>query len=114
MRKIFAILIFISLLAVSAPALAAKGGEKGASAQAQENASPQAIFNRVSDWFATVGKSTEEKEAILAERRANRAAEHAEKEAIKAAKHAEDAKQEAKRAAEARRKALKGAEEAAK
>lgn len=111
MKKIAAIFIILSLLAAGAPAFAAKGGVRGASEQAYEHAGPQAIFNRVGDWFATVGKSKEEKEAILVERKANRAAARAEREARKAARRADEAKQEAKRAANARRKALKGAAE---
>ena len=46
-----------------------------ASSNAFERASDDSIFNRVSDWFATVGKPEDEKEAIIAERRADRAAE---------------------------------------
>jgi len=63
---------------------------KGASAQAYEHASDEAVFNRVSDWFATVGKSDQEKQTILAERKAKRAAAKAEKEAEKAKKQAEE------------------------
>jgi hypothetical protein len=54
---------------------------KGASAKARENASDQAIFNRVGDWFATVGKSDADREKIMNERRANRETKRVEKEA---------------------------------
>lgn len=55
-----------------------------ASEKARENASDQAVFNRVGDWFATVGKSDEEREQIITERRVRREAKRAEKEARKA------------------------------
>ena len=45
-----------------------------ASSTAFERAGEDSIFNRVSDWFATIGKPEDEKEMILAERRADRAA----------------------------------------
>ena len=69
--------------------LAAKEGQKGASEQAYEHASDNAIFNRVGDWFATIGKSEEKREKMLAERKAKRAAKRAEKTAKKKAKKAE-------------------------
>ena len=84
--KTISLLLIMCLLVFCAPAFAGKGGEKGTSEQAQEHASDEAIFNRASDWFATVGKSEEEKQEILAERKAKRAAKRAEKEAKKAAK----------------------------
>lgn len=83
MRKLFFILVIFSLILMPSVSFAAKGGEKGASEQALENASDQAIFNRVGDWFATVGKSKEEKDKIKAERSAKREAERIRKEAEK-------------------------------
>jgi len=83
---------------------AQKDKGKGASAQAYEHADDNAIFNRVTDWFATIGKSEEEKQAILAERKAKRAAKRAEKEAQKKAKEAEEKAKEAKEKAEKGRK----------
>jgi len=83
LRKLIIILIMFSLVVIPSVSFAAKGGEKGASGQAYENASDQAIFNRVGDWFATVGKSKEEKDKIKAERRAKREAERVRKEAEK-------------------------------
>jgi len=102
MKKLVLLLIAVSLaLTSSMPAFAAKGS-KGASEQAYEHASDKAIFNRVSDWFATVGKSPEEKEKIIAERDAKRAAKRAEKEARKLKKEAESSvkkvKEKAKKA----------------
>ena len=63
--------------------------EKGASEKAYEHASDRAIFHRVSDWFSTVGKPEEEKEAALVERQAKREAKKAEKSAVKQMKKAE-------------------------
>lgn len=45
-----------------------------ASSTAFDRASDDSIFNRVSDWFATIGKPEDEKDMIIAERRADRAA----------------------------------------
>ena len=64
---------------------AAEDGQ-GASEKAREKASDQAVFNRVSDWFATVGRSDEEKERIMQERRAGREARRYEKEARRSEK----------------------------
>lgn len=58
--------------------------DKGASPQAYEHASDQAIFNRIGDWFATRGKSEEEKAKIISERKMKRETQRAEKEAQKA------------------------------
>lgn len=85
MKKLIVILIIFSLIAIPSVSFAAKGGERGASEQAYEHASDQAVFHRVGDWFATVGKSKEEKDKIKAERRAKREAERIRKEAEKQA-----------------------------
>lgn len=89
MKKIVALMVILALALTAMPAYAAKGGTRGASQKAYENASDKAVFNRVGDWFATRGKSPEEKEAIIAERDAKRAAKKAEKERKKIAKQAE-------------------------
>ena len=89
MRKLLTISFILMLAMAYIPTFAAEEGKKGASAKAYEHASDQSIFNRVGDWFATIGKSPEEKEKILEERRAKRAAKRAEIEAKKAAKKAE-------------------------
>jgi len=81
------------------PAFCGDEGTKGASSKAYEHASENSIFNRVSDWFATVGKSDEEKAKILAERRAKRAAKQTEKEAKKAEKEARKAQKEVEKKA---------------
>ena len=58
---------------------------------AMERASDESVFDRTGDWFATIGKSPEEREAIVAkrreERRIRKEAKRAEKEARKAGKN---------------------------
>jgi len=91
--KRLAVILLLTL--ITGPVFAAKGGEKGASTQAYEHASEQSIFNRVSDWFVTIGKSEEEKAKILAERKAKRAQKQAEKELEKAERKGEEIAEEA-------------------
>ena len=83
MKKVVALLLVFAFAVGTIPAYAAP---RGASSTAMEKASDEAIFHRVGDWFATVGKSSEEKQAILAERKAKRAAAKAQKQAAKAQK----------------------------
>ena len=65
------------------------------------------VFIR-SDWFATVGKSPEEKEKVLAERKAQRVKKRAEKEAEKLKKQAgKDTKKMGKQADKKTKKAEK-------
>ena len=66
MKKLISIILVLSF-ALAMPVFAA---EKGASATAVQKASDEAIFYRVSDWFATRGKTGAERDAILAERKA--------------------------------------------
>jgi len=75
MKKLITFFTVLTLLSVAVPAFAAKGGEKGASQTAYDRASEESIFHRVGDWFATIGKSEQEKKAIISERKARRAAE---------------------------------------
>jgi len=91
----------------SLPAFAARGGVKGADQKAYEHTSDNAIFNRVSDWFATRGKSEEEKQAIIAERKAKRAQKQAEKETERTKKKLEREARKAKKEAEKKAKELK-------
>ena len=104
MKKLVAITVILALVLCVVPAFAARG-EKGASAKAYEKASDEAIFHRVGDWFATRGKSEEERNAILAERKAKRAAKRIEKEAEKKKKQLE---KEAKKKKKQLDKKLKG------
>jgi len=94
MKRIVALMVVLALALTVMPAFAAKGGTRGASQQAYDNASDKAVFNRVGDWFATRGKSPEQRQAIIAERDAKRAAKKAEKEAKKLEKQTQ---KEAKR-----------------
>ena len=84
MKKLTVVLLLGVFMITSVPAFA----QKGASDQAKEHASDQAIFNRVGDWFSTIGKSGVQKDKILVERKAKRAAKRAEKAAMKAKKKA--------------------------
>jgi len=91
MKKILLFTMIVLLCIASKPLWAQEEKKKGASETAYEHASENAIFNRVSDWFATIGKSKEEKARILEERRLQRAAKRAEKELRKAQKEVEEA-----------------------
>jgi hypothetical protein len=101
MRKVIAVVLILSFFVIYAPVFAREEGVKSAATKAYEHASDESIFNRVSDWFATLGKSDQEKTQILAERKAKRAAEKAAKAAKKAKKQAaKEAKEAAKKAEE--------------
>jgi hypothetical protein len=79
-KSLTLILIFIFTLG-SVPSSYAGWGDKGPSQKAVENASDEAVFHRIGDWFATVGKNDTEKKQILAKRKAARAAARAQKKA---------------------------------
>ncbi len=80
-RILTGICIFVFVLCVGASNLSFAQEEKGkgASPKAYEHANENSIFNRVGDWFATVGKSDKEKERIKAERKTQRALKRSEK-----------------------------------
>ena len=88
MRRVVKLVVAVSLVLGAAPLYAAKDNQ-GASATAYERASDEAIFHRVGDWFATIGKSKEDKQAVIAEHRAKRMAKQAQKELEKQAKTAQ-------------------------
>jgi len=88
------IIVLSIMLMVSTTGL----GFAAPNAKALEQADENAVFNRVGDWFATVGKSDVEKTKILAERKAQRAVKRAEKLVEKNKKMAE------KRAGDAKKK----------
>ncbi len=102
MKKFLIGIVAVAFLLSGVPAFA----QKGANAKAYEHASDEAVFNRIGDWFATIGKTDEEKETIIAERKAKRATERAEKEAQKAKKEAEKKAEKAKKEAKERVKEL--------
>ena len=89
MKQAFIIAVALLLSLAVGPVFAAEGGEKGAGSKAYEHASGQAIFNRLGDWFATVGKSPEEKAGILQERKKERGKNRAEKQVREAQKERE-------------------------
>lgn len=85
-KKLILLGVMLVVLFSFTSAFAEGKGYKGANQQAIENANENAIFNRVSDWFATIGKSPVDKARIKAERKAARAEKMAQKEAEKAKK----------------------------
>jgi hypothetical protein len=95
MRKLFAIAIMFLFFLSAIPAFAQISTRKGTtpsprpSQKAYEQASEKSAFNRAGDWFATIGKSSEEKEKIIAERDARRAVKQAEAKAGRLQKQAE-------------------------
>ncbi len=117
MKRILFVVALMACVSFSMPALAQDAAQKakGASQEAYEHADDNAIFNRTTDWFATIGKSGAEKEKILAERKAERAVKRAEKEAKKAQQKAgEEMKKAGKELDEAGAKAQKKMEGASK
>jgi hypothetical protein len=88
-------MLLAGLISSSAPVLAADGGQSGASASAYQHASDQAVFNRIGDWFATLGKSGSEKDSILIQRRTSRAARRTQRTIEHQAKQAEKGLREA-------------------
>ncbi|HPW77203.1 MAG: hypothetical protein BWY44_00365 [Candidatus Omnitrophica bacterium ADurb.Bin292] len=63
----------------------------GTSAFAAVDCTKDSPIDQVGDWFATLGKDGMEKNAVLAERKANRVAACAKREAEKAAKKVQQA-----------------------
>lgn len=106
MKKFLVLIVLLSIIATSMPVFAAQG-RKGASDMAMQKASDESVFNRTSDWFATRGKSENEKKAILAERKTKRAAEKAQKQAEKKKKEMEKKAKKAQRSMEKKSKDLK-------
>jgi len=66
--------LLVGLIGSFTPVLVADSGQSGASASAYQHAGDEAVFDRIGDWFATLGKSGFEKESILVQRRMARAA----------------------------------------
>jgi hypothetical protein len=113
-KKLLVVVVLLSLALFSRPASSAEGGKKGASSTAYEHASDQAIFHRVTDWFATIGKSEEEKVRIREERRLKREEKRAEQEAKRLRKEERKAKEEKDRARERIRTQRRSAEQGTK
>ncbi len=81
MKKVVIVGVVFSVILSSGFVQVGEVEARGASQTAREQASERAIFNRITDWFATVGRSEEEKEKILEERRTRRLEKQAEREA---------------------------------
>ncbi len=88
MKKVFSMLV-IALLSVSVLAPGAVYAEK----PQEDN-----VGDRISDWAATVGKSKEERDRILMERKAERQRERMQRKAERMAKKAEAKGKEAGKA----------------
>lgn len=71
-------IVFFSLLFINP--LSALGEEAANNTQAPAQAPATSIIDKVGDWFATLGKSNEEKGKILEERQGNRTMEQAKQE----------------------------------
>jgi hypothetical protein len=110
MKKLLAVCLITALFFTYTPMVQA--GQKGASDRGLEKASDMSVFNRSEEWFATVGKSDEEKAKIKAELKTKWAKKRAEKEAKiaqkEADKKAEKAKKEAGKTQKDMGKKLKG------
>lgn len=102
MKRLAAVsIVFLALLFVC-PCAGVFAQEAADNAQAPvAEASKVSFFDNVSDWYATVGKTAEEKEKILQERRDKRAEDQATKACEEAKARAQSAAQDVKaRAAE--------------
>lgn len=108
MKKFTIFVLSVVFLSVASMGYTAPDGVKGASQQAYDHASDDAVFNRVGDWFATIGKSKEEKAAIKAERRAKRAAKKAEKKAKKMKEETKGEMEEKSKEAKKMKEKMKG------
>ena len=98
MKKLAVVVIAIMLSVVFTDAVSAQmRTEKGPSAKAYEKASENSAFNRVGDWFATRGKSDQERQVILTQRKAARTAERVKKETARRARQAEKQANKAKK-----------------
>lgn len=91
MRKQTILLAVISLL-VAAPVFAQQRDVRGPSARAYEKASERSIIHRAGDFFATVGRSQEEKDQIISKRSMERARRQAERKSREMKKQAEKAR----------------------
>jgi len=95
--KKFAAVVFVSLFLLSACPSVMLAQEAAGNAQVPAaEASKASFFDNVSDWYATLGKTTEEKEKILQERRDKRAEAQATKACEEAKANLQSAAQDAK------------------
>ena len=89
MKKLVVLFVVVSILFGGIVGFPGVSSARGASEKAMENASDEAVFHKVGDWFATRGKTDTEKQTIITERKGKRAAAKARKTAAKAQKVAE-------------------------
>ena len=91
MKKLASIVIVFLFIVSVVPVFAQTSSKRAPqpSQRAYEQASEKSAFNRAGDWFATRGKSDEEKAKIIAERDVKRAAKRAEQEAKRLQKQTE-------------------------
>ena len=90
MRNFFIVLLVLSF-ALTAPVFAAQDAGVGAIAKSADKASQDTWIDQAGDWFATLGKSEEDREFIITQRRADRFAQRVQTEAGAAARDAEKA-----------------------
>jgi Skp family chaperone for outer membrane proteins len=116
MTRLFLFTAALCLILVSVFAYADDSGKTDVNAQVSVDVTgPESIFVRIGDWFATVGRSKQEKARIMRNRRERRAEKHAEqaernaeRDAWKAEREAQKARQKAeKEALKSERKAVK-------
>ncbi len=93
-RSTIAVLVIACVLGTSQSFAQPEEAPKGRSV-ARERASDNAVFNRISDWFATRGKSPEEAEAIRTQRQEERDAARTRREAGRQKREAERASEKA-------------------
>jgi membrane-bound lytic murein transglycosylase B len=79
MKRVFGFFLACCFCLTAAASFAASEAKQSASPAASQNADDESMLNRMGDWFATMGKSAEEKAKILRERKMKRATERAEK-----------------------------------
>lgn len=89
------------IILVTAPSFAQPEKAQEGRSVATEQASDNAIFNRITDWFATRGKSPEEAETIGTQRQAER-------DAAKSRRKAARQKKEMERGAENAQQRIRG------
>jgi len=106
-RVVVCILVLTFVVGMGVVPAFAQRGQKGPSARAVERASDEAVFHRIGDWFATRGKSEDEKKAMLAERKTKRAAERAQKEAEKKKREMEGEAKKAQKQVKAKAEKMK-------
>lgn len=97
MKRLLLCVIVVSFVLTSSVSFAAMPWQKDTKVSL-ENVTKDSVIDKVGDWFATRGKTDDEKQAILAQRRTQRASEKAQAEAAKAKAQLEKKMAETKKA----------------